>query len=230
MTSTDGNTAIQVSPIPTETEMSTIRSMFDRAANAIVQASELNRDLTILRHEFDAFKQDMDSQRRRNQELDEMLTHVRAQRDKAEAELSHSQSELHSVQMQAQGLHDTNAVQAETIARLREELDETKTEKSEVLDMYYCAEDEADKAKAKLANFQSLAMDAFGLYKPEPVPAPKPNYPLGVSNIQELKPENVHAEQAQASEAKRVYQYDAGFDWNKPYKYDANAGQHYQEA
>ena len=233
MTSTDGTTAIQVSPIPTENEMNGFRHMLDRALNAIVQASELAKVVDDLKLKVEQFNLDMDSQRRRNQELDEMLMHVRSQRDSAEQRLSEADRKLNDTQAELGHVQTLVKDQADEIDRLKSALVNAR---NEAIDNYNHWQREAERAEAaetKLANFQSLAMDAFGLHKPEPVQSTSPEpsgAPLTVTQIEELKPENAHAEQAQAAERKRVYEDEPSFDWSKPVTWDYARNARYQEA
>lgn len=76
-------TAIQVSPVPSEEDMNLFRSMFERAANALTQASELAGKVAALSAEIDALKADIEASRKHNAWLDEHLAQVRQERDKA---------------------------------------------------------------------------------------------------------------------------------------------------
>ena len=215
MTSTDGTTAIQVSPIPTETEMNGFRSMLDRALNAIVQASELAKVVDNLKVEVAQFSQDIESQRRRNQELDEMLSHVRAQRDKAEAELSHAQSENIKLSSDLSFSYSEKDRLISDMINIKAELEATKNTLAGEQDARTEAELSLEEAKAKLAEIENKMKAVFGFVKPEPVPTPEPSgHPLTVTDIQEVKPEDAHAEQAQAK--RKVWEDEPGFDWSNP--------------
>lgn len=172
-----GTTGIPVasSPsVPTEQEMSTIRSMFERAANAIVQASELSVKLTELEGRFNALQQDMEAQRRRNQELDEFLTDVRRQRDEARNQAFEAQRKLSDTQAELGHAQELVKSQADEIERLKTELKAAQEDAHTAHESADRAQERAQTAEAKLHEIEEFAQRAFGLAKPQPQPEPAP--------------------------------------------------------
>src|SRR6267154_759270 len=167
----DGNTGLSMTPVPSEDEMTSIRQIFERAATAIVQASELAKQVAELQAQFNSLRNDMEYLRQRNQELDTALADVRTQRDTAMRERDEVKDKAHSFEMALSQANDTNAQQAATIQRLRDELAMVSADRDQAYDAWHKAELSADEAKSKLAKVQS----ALGIVDPpKPVEAPQP--------------------------------------------------------
>mgnify|MGYP001586940739 CR=1 FL=1 len=64
-----------------DSEMGKVRAIFEHALNAIVQASQLSKDMVALRAEFDSLRSEIDSVRAHNVQLDNELVATREQRD-----------------------------------------------------------------------------------------------------------------------------------------------------
>src|ERR1700723_1814246 len=77
-----------------DSEMTTVKAVFEKASNAIVDASRLKVEVGDLRAAVDGLRQEVEKVRSQNQWLDEQLTNVRGQRDKATGELSAAREEL----------------------------------------------------------------------------------------------------------------------------------------
>lgn len=179
MTMSDGTTAVQVSPIPTESEMNSFRNMLDRALNAIVQASELAKVVEAVKTELDGLKHEIQTVRDNNRWLDEQLNRVRAERDEAKAQLGETLADLTSMTAQRIGLEQANGNQAALIGELRSRLDAAKAESDGWMQAAEKSGDELKVAMAKLANIQAFAKTAFGLQ--EPKPEPDVTYPVPTS-------------------------------------------------
>lgn len=171
-----GTTAVHVSPVqnptPTQDEpegMSAVRQVFDRAANAIVDASKLAKEVAAIRNELDNMKRDMDYLRARNKELDEMLATTRAQRDEAQAAVQRLNSELNQAKAEIEGLTSAKTSAEHVIEGLRHELDQSRKDRDEYANEWHKVDAELAKAKAQLEEIQEFAQRAFGLHKPQPV-------------------------------------------------------------
>lgn len=80
--------------LPSVSEVEQVRSIFGRMADSIVEASRLKETVEALRREVDGFVRELDQLRERNRELDEMVQHVRRERDEAKAEAERLRQEV----------------------------------------------------------------------------------------------------------------------------------------
>lgn len=71
-----------------DNEMARVTEVFDKARNAIIDASRLAKEVAALRETVETVKTDLQGLRERNAFLDDMLASVRRQRDEAETELA----------------------------------------------------------------------------------------------------------------------------------------------
>ncbi len=97
--------------ITEDAEMGKVRAIFEYALNAIVQASQLSKDMSALRAEFDSLRSEVESVRADNARLDNELVATREQRDqyardKAAAidELNHTKHDLETARLTTQAL------------------------------------------------------------------------------------------------------------------------------
>lgn len=217
-----GTTAVPVSPsIPTESEMNGFRAMLDRALNAIVQASELAKTVEAMKADVEAFKADLEQARARNRDLDEMLGHVRGQRDEAERKLSQTQSELTQKSNECDSLHTQLGSQDTKIERLQVELESVKRDRDYAYEEWHKAQTAADSANADLDEFKSKAMDIFGLVAPT---KPEPVQSAPVENAPSSQPANV----PEAAPVEWVYEGDPAFNYARDYDWDNASGSYRQ--
>lgn len=160
----DGTMAT-ISPVQESDEMTHIRSIFDRAANAIVEASELNKQVQELRSTVDALKQDVDRIRAQNSWLDEQLTNVRRARDEANGKLQNAEGEVASLKEQLEASKRANEDLNAQLTAARQVLDQTKHERDDYGMKHMAAQEELEKANAALAKFEEVLS---GL-RPKPV-------------------------------------------------------------
>lgn len=161
----DGTTGIQVAPIQETEDMSHVRSIFDRALNAIVQASELaiqvnelTATVATIKADFEKtvndLKIEVEHVRSQNRWLDEQLASVRKQRDEAINECVRVNSVLANTNDEhnrAKHLIDT---QANTIEALRSQVMSLTKERDDYAQMSQSYSDDLDKAKATLAGIK----------------------------------------------------------------------------
>ena len=174
MTNLDQNYPI---PAPTHDEpedMGAVRSIFDRAANAIVEASRLSKEVAALRSEFDTLKWDMEYLRARNRELDEMLAQTRAQRDEALSQVHAFRNELVEAKSHNDSLTAAQASNEHSIASLEAELGQTRKDRDAYGMEAMQAKDELAKAKATIDKLRSVIQATAGqvaelLREPDPV-------------------------------------------------------------
>ncbi len=110
-----------------DAEMGKVRAIFEHALNAIVQASQLSKDMTALRAEFDSLKSEIDSVRAHNVQLDNELVATREARDQyardkaaAISELNTTKAELDSAKYNADAWrnnHESLTTQHEALKR-----------------------------------------------------------------------------------------------------------------
>ena len=157
-----------------EDEMSHIRQIFDRAANAIVQASELSKQVADLQSQFQALKNDMEYLRKRNAELDVALADVRGQRDQAMRERDEAKNNHAAEQNKAGDLQAKLDYANRLNEALQSELTSTKADRDQAYDAWHKAETAKDEAEGKLRDIEDFAQRAFGLSRLQPIPAPQP--------------------------------------------------------
>lgn len=78
-----GNTGTQVTPNVEQKEINMVRDVFERMANAIVGMSEASATIASIKAELESLKAEIEATRARNRELDDMVAHVRRERDEA---------------------------------------------------------------------------------------------------------------------------------------------------
>jgi|SRR6185437_7688848 len=178
----DGNKAIQVGPVPTESEMNHVGDMFKRALNAIAYATELAETVKDLAKQVEALKADIEQVRRRNADLDDMIQHLRSERDKARDELAQTRSDLWTAATERDKAKAQNDADATLIGQLREDLAKARQEASDNGSLAASYSTEADKWKAKAEQAHGKLSDLVSLFapepsKPEPVPQSPADYP-----------------------------------------------------
>lgn len=212
MSMTDGNTAIQVSPVKEE-DMAKVREVFKNALDAIVAATELSKVVATLQSDVAKLRQDIEATQARNVELDRMLSDTRRQRDDAEQALNQTKSEL-SQQTSQRSYAEEQATKFQgELAQVRDELGQARKERDDHGMEALGVREALDKANARLAQIHAsmgIPFVAFDVPKPEPVPEP--------------------AQASPAQAPRRIYDNEIGFDWNKPNSYDQERGRYYNEA
>lgn len=99
-------------------DMRTVRGVFDKALNAIVESTKLAGEVAELRESVRILKNDVDHVRELNSRLDEHLTIARRQRDEAETRVGEFQHRLNAAELD---LINAKQVQSETQQRYIEE-------------------------------------------------------------------------------------------------------------
>lgn len=146
--------------------MSAVRQVFERASNAIVEASKLSKEVAALRSEVDAMKHDIEYVRARNRELDEQLAMTRQQRDEARQEVERLKSELSSVQSNATHLQYSLDEANRRIEALSGDLQNTKQDRDRAYDEWHKADTAKSAAEEKLRDIEDFATKAFSLVRP----------------------------------------------------------------
>lgn len=213
-----GTTATQVSPGQEDAMKIAegFKSLAEKAANAIVDASKLSGELVQLRSEFESLKHDMDYVRARNRELDQNLSEVRQARDKAITDLAERDTtvrnqavELERASSKVNDLSDRNAALWNEIEAVKKERDDHGMKVMEL-------EEALASANAKLAEIEEFAGKFLGDRKPKAEMLP-------VTQETMLEP---HPEPT----LRRIYQGDEGFSYSKPQRWDTEKSRYYNEA
>lgn len=219
MNSNDGTTAVQVSPIPTESEMTRIRQIFEYAANAIVRASELGKQVTELEGKFTTLERDYTSVMARNDELVQSLQEVRLQRDEAQSKLVEVRSSFDKAQQDIANGRSESEHYRTNLDKTLQELEAVKADRDGAYKAWHEAEARADEAVAMLAQIKKT----LGIVDPpkvapqaEPIPQATPT----VIHDPEPRP-MTEAEQAEAKAGvEAIQKAESDVDFNRPYHWD----------
>lgn len=222
---TQNNGTQAQAPLPTETEMASIRSMIDRALNAVVDASKLAETVKTITLELDSLKHEIGTVRDNNRWLDEQLSRVRKERDDVQAEAKANADKAHSLEMEVGRLTDSNNVQAKIIEDLRQQLAQAKKERDDYGLEAMQANESLTKAQAEVAKIKDIVQSLFPA-KPEPKPEP-----VSEAHATQANPTPMPEAPGPVSEAKpkRIYEREPGFTWDKTTFWDNDRGLYYNE-
>lgn len=176
--SSDGTTAVQVSPIPTESEMTRIRQIFEYAANAIVRASELGKKVDDLQAQFDGINSDLGHAIAKNDELVQSLQEVRLQRDEAQSKLVEVRSSLSNMNAEFDKVVADAKAKSEQIEKLNAENTTVTRQYLDEIDVAEGHRKRAEAAEAALAKIKGALGIPEVAAKPEPIPQPDAPTPI----------------------------------------------------
>lgn len=201
---TDGTTGIQVAPI-TEDDMSLVRSILQRATDAIIGMSQLSTDVDMLRETVTSMQADTERLRNQNNALDEALNYSRSERDRQASELGNVKADLAGVKAEGDAYKLENDKLTLSNEQYQIDLDLTRRERDDAQFQVLDLQERLAVAEGKLAKInEALGSIAAPVEaKPEPEPAP----------VQDPRPVQATAE-------------PVAVDWNKPYHWDPVQG-HY---
>jgi seryl-tRNA synthetase len=166
--------------------VSKLREAFDTARNAIIEGSELAKQVTelravvdTLRSETTSLQRDLEYIRSRNRELDEQVTEVRRQRDSAIADASEQRQRAETAEAATTAMRGMNETQGYNILRLQEQLESVKRERDDAMIMSLEFETKLKAAEAKLEKVHAMFVTLWGsevastmVTAPEPKPLP----------------------------------------------------------
>lgn len=178
---TDGTTGINVAPV-SEDEMNNIRSIFERAANSIVNVSHLHTQVQELAAQVQALKGDVEYYRDRTNQQDAELVYIRGQRDDALREAK-ALKEAHEVdQIKLGSAHDRIVDLVKELATVVTEKNNISRQRDDAELRVMALEDIVTESEQKLADIRDFAKNLFGLgekpseEKPsDPIPFPTPS-------------------------------------------------------
>jgi len=137
-------------------EMRIVREVFEKASNAIVDASRLKIEVSHLRAAVEGLRSEVEKVRSQNQWLDEQLTNVRSQRDKATGELNEATRALAAAQDNIRVREDHIAHQREELARLTSSNQSLISERDEAQFEALALKEENEKLIAQLDKIKAV--------------------------------------------------------------------------
>lgn len=126
-----GNTGSQVAPNVNEQEINMVREIFEKMANSLVGLSSAAKDIAEMREQLEGLKQDIERTQGRNRELDEMVAHVRRERDEAVREVTVARDALTEATKQLEGVNSENSMLRRDIEILNSDLITAKRDRDD---------------------------------------------------------------------------------------------------
>lgn len=202
-------------------DMGKVRDALESLVNAIVQSTELAKQVEVMTRDVGQLRQDIDTTQARNVELDRMLHDTREQRDRAEEELKVGRQAL------SEATYALTNAQSEA-KQLRLEVDnvrsqlETRTKERDEYGLNGMAIQEAlDKANAKLASIhQTMGIE----FKPFEVPKPEPTPETVIAKVTEPWNEPEPIAPLPTSAPYKIYKGDFGYIDSKAQAWDDSRG------
>lgn len=155
-------------PPAIEAEVTRTRSVMEKAIDAIINSSNLRVEVDGMKVEVGKLKADVEEYRRRIAEQDDILRHVREQRDTAEQTLSETRRKLGDAEGQVSAFTHENESLHRELAELRDKLKAAVSERDDYGMRNLELGDKLKAAEEKLADIQDMAMRAFNLLPREP--------------------------------------------------------------
>lgn len=183
-----------------EADMGYVKDFVGLIAQALVDASELPKQIEAIRSDMAGLTADLERTKARNVELDTMLNDTRRQRDEAEQALSTAKHEAEEAKRSLENANHGLSHQAETIKSLEDKVATLTKDRDDYGLKHMAAEDRANEAEGKLKKLR----EALGMpeeARPEPSTQPEP-MPV---NVPQAPP-------TPQSEPKKVYEGDWGFN------------------
>jgi len=194
---TDGTTGIQVAPI-TEDDMNKVRSILQRAADAIVGASQMADDIAAMKAELAQLRDDADRYRRNAEALEESLSNARVRRQELEGQLSTAIHAQAAAERERDDMTYRERNGREAAAKLETELSQVKHERD---DAQLRVMELEDQLKAHASKLDAIHK-ALGV-APEQIIPPAPIVRSGFVEVPPApaaEPEPVPAAASQAAE------------------------------
>jgi hypothetical protein len=163
--STDGTTAIPVSPVAElEPDMRIVFNMLTRAANAIVQSSDLSKTVARMESEFEHVKYSLDVISEAKASLEERLQTVIAERnERSDLAASRGQT-IHAHELRIHSLESELAIALAQLDSRTIERDEARASVTQLGDKLAMTELNLEEAENKLAKFREI----LGIPHPQP--------------------------------------------------------------
>lgn len=167
-----GTTGFPVAPIaPTEDEMKQVQSILQRAVDAFVGMSQLQVDVKTLSEQVAALTQDVTNYRQTIANQDEMLTHIRGERDEAKQVAAANYDRATTAERNLNYANSQVDSQATELNTLRNQLAQASRERDDYGLQVMALEDTVKSLMAKLDAVHAGYRQIFGEAKPEAVQA-----------------------------------------------------------
>lgn len=168
---TDGNTAIPVSP--TEESMK-LADIFRKAADAVVAASSMPETIARLTRQVESLQAELDQRNQHAQELDQTIHELREQRDGFKHDL-HIALTDRDIAFKDRDVHQQRVYDLESEgAALQRERDIARFERDDAQLRVMELEDEVQRWKTRAEEGRKRIADLQSLFAPEPEPTPEP--------------------------------------------------------
>lgn len=202
-------------------DMGKLRDSIESILNAIVQSTELAKQVEVMTRDVGQLRQDIDTTQARNAELDRMLHDTREQRDRAEHEAKQAKADLSALNYASTNLQTEVNMLRQELEGTRSQLD-TRTKERDEYGLNGMAIQEAlDKANAKLASIhQTMGIE----FKPFEVPKPEPTPETIIAKVTEPWNEPEPIKPLAPTLAYKIYKGDPGYDFGKVHSWDATLG------
>lgn len=167
----NGNTTANISPVQQEPDMNAVRAIFDKALNAMVDATSLAKEVESLRQSVQGLTRDVEQMRASNKWLDEQIQMLRGERDTLKNQNSQQVSTIQHLEQQNDSLlHQLHA--AEHVVNVRgEEVQKLVKERDEAQYSLLQAQDEIAKYREA---YEKLSAVLTPLAQPKVVNEPMP--------------------------------------------------------
>lgn len=161
--------SVETYPVHQEdTEMHSIRQVFDRVLNTVADATRLAKDVESLKISVNELQSSVDSYRRKINEQDQTISHLREQRDAATSELWVVKSEIANLKSRNADLESqhndsvkTISDLQDTVARLRRESDDHAMGQMEWEEKAHAAQKKLDDIRAALGMAEPSNVSRF---------------------------------------------------------------------
>jgi chromosome segregation ATPase len=167
-------------PQAEDQEMGKVREIFDRALNALVDATSLAKDVETLKNDLDTLKGQVTHYRNTIANQDDQITRLRQDRDaartaqyQAEDDQRHKANELVVVKRENDAMNTANVRLNDRISEITKERDDAQFKLLELQEAHTTLSKKMDAIKG---HFEAM----FGFQepaRPEPAPTPEPVVP-----------------------------------------------------
>lgn len=180
----NGNTTANISPVQQEPDMNAVRAIFDKALNAMVDATSLAKEVESLRQSVQGLTRDVEQMRASNKWLDEQIQMLRGERDTLKIENSRQVSVIHQLEQQNDTLHHQLSASEHVVNVRGEEVQKLVKERDEAQYSLLQAQDEIAKYREAYDKLAAMLTPLLPVQQPkvvnEPVPeAAKPSQDYG---------------------------------------------------
>lgn len=169
---TDGTTGIPVAP--TAEDISMAQTVFQKAADALVNMSHLANEVAELRQQVQQMNDTLSSLRRQNDSLDEALANSRQRRQELEQQLASARDEAQREKARADSAEAKRDAYFNEMSGYIEDREQARKERDDAQLRVLELEERVEKAEGQLRDIRNYASQVFGFNTPAPEPQPAP--------------------------------------------------------